>query len=65
MKLVIIHFSPIELYPPVLNWLNFLAHKAPDGMKVRVISMKPLTGQDPFVPASPAIKISSFGLPAR
>src|SRR5258706_7954864 len=24
-RLAIIHFNPIELYPPVLNWLNYVA----------------------------------------
>ncbi len=37
-KLAILHFNPIELYPPVLNWLDFLRKKAGDGFKVRVFA---------------------------
>jgi hypothetical protein len=38
-KLAILHFNPIELYPPVLNWLDFLQQKEGQGFKVRIFSI--------------------------
>ena len=28
-SIVIIHFNPIELYPPIINLLNYIAEKMP------------------------------------
>ena len=48
-KLAIIHFNPIELYPPVMNWLDFLARKEGEDMQVRVYTMHaPGKGSSPF-----------------
>ncbi|HLX92633.1 MAG TPA: hypothetical protein VKR32_13170 [Puia sp.] len=39
VKLAIIHFNPIELYPPVMNWVNFLGEQEYP-VEVKVFSMK-------------------------
>ena len=56
-KLVIIHFSPIELYPPVLNWLNFLAAENEPDLEVRVFTMSPAGSSPLFTSGSGKIKI--------
>lgn len=40
-RIAIIHFSPVERYPPTTNWLNFLADELPTGYKVRVYTTHP------------------------
>ncbi len=60
-KLAIIHFSPIELYPPVLNWINFLAGRQEPGLQVRVFTMHPGGTVRPFMTGSDDIKIFRFG----
>ncbi len=60
-KLAVIHFSPIELYPPVLNWLNYIASQPAGEIEVRVYTMT-LTGSSGwFIPATPNIKIIRAG----
>src|SRR4051794_23527915 len=60
MKLAIIHFSPIELYPPVMNWLNYLASSLPDGSEVRVYTMEPSPEFERYVtPSSKIILLRS------
>ena len=54
-KLAIIHFSPIELYPPVLNWLNFLSQQNRN-VRTEVYTLKDF-GHPGFSPATPNIKI--------
>src|ERR1700733_4250467 len=61
LKLAIIHFNPIELYPPVMNWLDFLAGKDGEDIQVRVYTMHAPDKFKPFTPASPAIKIFRSG----
>jgi hypothetical protein len=39
-KLAVLHFSPIERYPPVLNWLNFLADPKNARFGVRVFTLR-------------------------
>jgi hypothetical protein len=60
-KLAIIHFNPIELYPPVLNWLNFLAGSRENDLQLRVFTMHPGGRVKPFDPGSPNIKVFRFG----
>jgi hypothetical protein len=60
-KLAIIHFSPIESYPPVLNWLNFLAGRRENDLQIRVFTMHPAGKIKPFDPGSPGIKVFRFG----
>ena len=56
-KLAIVHFNPIEQYPPVLNWLGFLASTtAEKEEEVRVFTLR--RGKSTaFVPASGRIRI--------
>ena len=60
-KLAILHFSPIEQYPPVLNLLNFLAAKENSGFQVRVITMKPGSGFPAFKSPADHIRIIRRG----
>ena len=49
LKLAIIHFNPIEQYPPVLNWLNFLADSEAPRLEVRVFTMRPAGRRPLFI----------------
>lgn len=40
-KIAIIHFSPVERYPPTINWLNFLAGQEPVRWQARVFTTRP------------------------
>ena len=40
-RLAIVHFQPVELYPPVMNLLNYLSEKKSEEIEVRVFTMKP------------------------
>ncbi len=57
MKLAIIHFSPIELYPPVMNWLNFLSEHLDKENEVRVYTMAAKGDYQKYVPDGSIIKI--------
>ncbi len=54
-KLAIIHFPPIEWYPPVKNWLNYLAAEWPE-CKVAVYTLRSHK-KECFIPASSSIRI--------
>ena len=60
-RLAIIHFSPIELYPPALNFIHFLAGRLPGDWQVRVFTMHPPAGYPPFMSPSPRIRILRYG----
>ena len=60
-KLAVIHFNSIEAYPPVMNWLNYLADRSGPALQVRVYTMAPASGIKRFVPASPNIRIIRAG----
>lgn len=63
-KLAILHFSPIELYPPILNWMNFLAGRLPADWQVRVYTMHPPDPFPAFVSPSAGISIRRHGASA-
>ncbi len=56
-KIAIVHFQPLELYPPVINLLKYLVLKQP-GNKVNVYSTGLYAGTDAF--SQPPIKIYRF-----
>jgi hypothetical protein len=60
-KLAIIHFNPIDSYPPVMNWLNFLAARQEKDLQIRVFTMHPGGRGKPFEPGAAGIRISRFG----
>jgi hypothetical protein len=65
-KLAILHFSPIERYPPVINWLNFLADPKnaiapPSGFGVRVFTLRAGHDVKPFAPPAANIQIARPG----
>jgi hypothetical protein len=60
-KLAVLHFSPIERYPPVLNWLNFLADPKTTGFGVRVFTLRAGNGVRPFIAPAANIRISRPG----
>ncbi len=60
-KLAIIHFNPIESYPPVMNWLNYLAGHSKGQIGVRVITMDVPEGHARFDPPAGDIKIIRAG----
>jgi hypothetical protein len=70
-KLAVLHFSPIERYPPVINWLNFLADTfladpknavaAPSGFGVRVFSLRAGNDVKPFAAPAANIRITRPG----
>jgi hypothetical protein len=62
-KLAIIHFSPIELYPPVLNWLNFLSQQN-GNVRADVYTLKDF-GRADFRPATQNIKVIRPGSMTR
>jgi hypothetical protein len=60
-KLAIIHFNPIELYPPAMNWLNYLAAHPEGGMEIRVYTMDTPPDHDTFHSPASFIKIIRSG----
>src|ERR1700678_373792 len=64
-RLTIIHFNPIESYPPVMNWLRLLAANCGPDLKVSVITMAPGGGRARFGTDSPCIRIRRAGMAGR
>jgi glycosyltransferase involved in cell wall biosynthesis len=70
-KLAIVHFNPIEKYPPVTNWLEFLAGSAGGQWEVRVFTShqdriaRDGVAQNPYHPAKKFIAIHRFGRMAK
>ncbi|HEY4290075.1 MAG TPA: hypothetical protein VGN00_23405 [Puia sp.] len=56
-KLAIIHFSPIELFPPTMNWLFFLDGAAGEDTRIRVFTMRPGDVSRKLMPESGKIRI--------
>jgi hypothetical protein len=61
MRLAIIHFNPIERYPPVMNWLNYLAGHTDGRTEVMVLTMASPPGQAAFRSPAPFIRIKRAG----
>ncbi|HVU57441.1 MAG TPA: hypothetical protein VHD83_20400 [Puia sp.] len=55
-RLSIIHFAPIEWYPPVMNWLNYLASEWPE-CEVRVYTLRSHKPEERFEPANGVIRV--------
>jgi hypothetical protein len=63
LKLAIVHFNPIDLYPPVMNWLSFLTENTSGKMEIRVFTREPSSDIPQYVPKSPALQIIRWGNP--
>lgn len=61
VKLAIVHFNPIELYPPVMNWLNYIAAQSHGELEVRVYTTHALNMTHAFEAPSGFIKIIRTG----
>src|SRR5688572_6562568 len=59
-KLAIIHFSPVELYPPVMNLLDYFSEINID-FSVKVYTMSPPDDMKIYKAASPNISIIRKG----
>ena len=57
LKLAIVHFNPIDSYPPVMNWLNYLSENSKGKLEVRVFTRYPLTRVPEYVSPGPTILI--------
>lgn len=62
IKLAIIHFHPIELYPPVLNLINYIAERSNLGIQVKVYTMKDDETLNNFNSSSISISILRKGI---
>ncbi|HMH33593.1 MAG TPA: hypothetical protein VK543_11210 [Puia sp.] len=60
-KLAIIHFSPLELYPPVMNWLHFLERHGEQSLEIVVYTRTADREMEKFFPVSGRIKIKRLG----
>jgi hypothetical protein len=58
-KLAVIHFNPIELYPPAMNWVNYLGEQ-PLKAKIKVFTSQGVVKKR-FDSKSPSIKIIRAG----
>ncbi|HEY4207255.1 MAG TPA: glycosyltransferase [Puia sp.] len=58
-KLAIIHFNPVEMYPPVMNWINYVAERADKDWEVRVYTTHSLRMEKEFT--ARGIKIIRVG----
>lgn len=61
MRIVIYHFYPIELYPPVLNLLKVLEEKINDTILVTIFTTKPDADFRKYESANKNIEIKRFG----
>jgi hypothetical protein len=60
-KLAIIHFSPLEIYPPIMNWLRFLENQAVVPLRVVVYTRAAGPEMPEFMLASGNIIIKRLG----
>jgi hypothetical protein len=58
-RFAIVHFQPVELYPPIMNLLNYLSEKKSEEIEVRVFTMR--AGVPKQLYHSPGIKIFRRG----
>ncbi len=59
--IAIIHFNPIELYPPIINLLNYLAEKMPE-KKVYVFTNSSGAAIQKYIPGNSNIVIRRFAI---
>jgi len=64
-NIVIIHFMPLELYPPIQNFIRFLEKKPVDKQVYILSTENPSRGINEFVSHSPHIKIIRLGKPEK
>jgi hypothetical protein len=60
-RLAILHFNPLELYPPVMNLLRFLAQQPEPAWEIRVYSTQTEEKVPDFETPGPAIRIIRKG----
>jgi hypothetical protein len=60
-KVVIIHFQPIELYPPVLNLLNYLQESGNNTTRFHVLTLHPPQAAEKYTAGSSSIRIHRAG----
>jgi hypothetical protein len=60
-KICIFHFSPLELFPPVMNMLAFLEKELPEDCSIRVYTTYPKSEVKLFEPTNKRIKIRRLG----
>lgn len=60
-KIALFHFSPVELFPPVMNLLNYLQALSPEEFRVQVYTTRPDQKIQPYVPFSGNLRIFQFG----
>jgi hypothetical protein len=60
-KLALIHFNPIELYPPIMNWLSYLADHTCGNIEVHVFTTHATSIAQQFTAPSSFIKIIRIG----
>ena len=59
--LAILHFNPIELYPPIINLLNFMAEQLPD-LQIWVFTCSTQNNKMPYVSKGKNIRIQRFAV---
>jgi hypothetical protein len=59
-RICIVHFQPLEYYPPAQNIIGFLSENL-SGDDIRIVSTLPAPDVELFRPANPAIKIVRTG----
>lgn len=60
-KIALIHFNPLELYPPVMNWLHYLAGRPAEGLEVEVFTTHATQKAMAFASPAPFIRIVRIG----
>lgn len=60
-KISIFHFNPLELYPPVMNMLEFLGNELPENYSIRVYSTTSKKNLKLFESNNKRITIRRFG----
>lgn len=59
-KLAILHFQPLEKYPPVMNWLNYLQYIGQPGLKIKVYTHRASLSKNIFKVRKGEMQISRF-----
>jgi hypothetical protein len=61
-RLAILHFNPLELYPPVMNLLRFLARESCPELEIRVYTLRTEEDVPDFDAPGPAVLIIRKGM---